>query len=88
MGLNRYAKRRDGNEHPIVQALIAAGCDVIQMDAVDIIVGRAGINYMLEIKQPKRRRQLQPSQIKLRDSWRGQYAIVSSAQEALKVVGL
>ena len=83
-----YARRRDENEAEIVAALQAAGCDVLRGTDIDLLCGHANRNYFLEIKQPNSRRRLRPVQVRLRDSWRGQYAIVTSAEEALKAVGL
>lgn len=88
MSLNRYAKRRDANELPIIAALLQAGVDVIQLDEIEIIAGVGGKNYLLEVKNPERIKRLTKRQTKLRKQWRGQYAIVSTAEEALRVVGL
>lgn len=87
MTLNRYAKRRDSNHAEICAALKRAGCDIIASDTVDLIVGRAGATYCIEIKSHKEA-QLRPIQRWLRESWRGHYAIVTSVDEALKAVGL
>ena len=89
MSRNRYARARDQNEPSIVQALEAAGCDVIRGDDVDLLVGRAGVSYLIEVKRPKRATEsrVQPIQRRLRDQWRGQYAIVTTPEEALRAVG-
>ncbi len=89
-GVTRYARRRDLNEPAIVQGLESAGCDVLQATDVDLIVGRAGRNFLLEVKHPKRASasRIQPVQKRLRESWRGQYAIVTTLDEALKAVEL
>lgn len=86
--MTRYAKRRDENEPEIIDALKAAGCDVLQADDVDLIVGRAGRTFILEIKHPKRASEsrIKPIQRKLRDSWRGQYAIVTTPEQALAAI--
>lgn len=86
--LRRYAKRRDENEPQIIAALRAAGCDVLQADDVDLFVGRAGKNYLIEVKHPNRASEskIKPIQKRLRDSWRGQYAIVTTIEEALKAI--
>jgi hypothetical protein len=85
----RFAKKRDLNEPSIVEALEAIGCDVLRASDVDLIVGRAGINYLLEVKRPKFKSEsrIRPVQKRLRDSWKGQYAIVSTPVEALQAVG-
>ena len=84
MSLNRYAKRRDANEPAIIQALEAIGCTVLRLDHPDMVVGYRGQNYLLECKIAKGA--LKPSQILLRDNWRGQFAIVRSPEEAIKAV--
>jgi hypothetical protein len=85
----RRAAKRDANEPTIVEALEAVGCDVLKATDVDLIVGRAGVNFLLEVKHPKRMSEsnLKPIQKKLRSSWRGQYAIVSTPVEALTAIG-
>lgn len=90
MSRNRYAARRDGNEPQIVAALEAAGCDVLRGQDVDLIAGRAGSSYLLEVKRPGRATEsrIRPIQKRLRESWRGQYAIVTTVDEALRAVGV
>ena len=90
MSQNRYARQRDLNEPEIVKALETAGCQVLKASDVDLIVGMAGRNYLIEVKRPKRASEsrIRPIQRTLRDSWLGQYAIVTTAQEALQAVGL
>ncbi len=92
MTLHRRATRRDANEADIVDALRAAGCNVERLDQpVDLLVGRAGVNYLLEVKDGTRR----PSERKLTDEqeeffkvWRGQVLKVESPEDALRAVGL
>ncbi len=89
MSRNRYARRRDLNEPPIIEALEAAGCDVLQGHDIDLIVGRAGATYLLEVKRPKRATEsrIEPIQKRLREAWRGHYAIVTTPEQALIAVG-
>ena len=85
----RYAARRDANEGEIVKALQAIGCSVLRLDAVDLIVGLRGVNYLLECKDGRKsvgNRPLTAAQKKLRAEWRGQYAVVTTVEEALAVV--
>lgn len=86
----RYARRRDLNEPEIVQALEACACDVLRASDVDLIVGRAGRTFLLEVKRPKRavESRISPIQKRLRSGWRGHYAIVQSVEQALAAVGL
>lgn len=88
MSRNRYAKRRDTNEAEIVAMLERIGCDVIRADDVDLLVGRAGNTYLLEVKRPDRATEsrIRPIQKRLRDGWRGHYAIVTSCEEAMAAV--
>lgn len=88
--MTRYAKRRDQNEGAIREALERAGCDVLQGHDVDLYVGRAGRSYFVEVKRPDRATEsrLRPIQKRLRDNWRGHYAIVTTVDEALAAVGL
>lgn len=89
MGLNRYAKRRDANEPEIVAALERIGCTVVRLDEVDILAGRNGRNVLIECKdgnKPPSARKLTPNQVKLRDHWRGQYDVATTAEEAIAIV--
>ena len=55
----------------------------------DIVAGYAGINTLLEIKdgsKPPSHRRLKPAQVAFRDSWRGQYAVVTTLDEAIQIV--
>ena len=89
MSLSRYAKKRDANESDIVTALELVGCSVLQGDHPDLIVGRAGRSYLLEVKKPGYRdSDLKPSQKLMLATWNGHYAIVTSPNEALKAIGL
>ena len=84
----RRAAKRDANEREIIDALLAAGCDVIQCDEIDLLVGRAGMTFALEVKQPDKRNDLRDTQIRLIRDWRGHYAVVTTPDEALRAVGL
>lgn len=56
MSLARYAKKRDGNEAPIVQALRKAGATVWLLDRpVDLLVGYGGRLTALEVKTDRGR---------------------------------
>ena len=87
--MRRYAARRDANEGKVVAALRAIGCSVIRLDAVDLLVGRAGQNWLIEVKdgsKPPSARKLTPAQKTLRNDWRGQYSVVTSPLEAVELV--
>lgn len=90
----RRAARVDSNHAAIVAALRAAGCSVQSLASVgggvpDLLVGRAGRNYLLEVKdggQPESRRRLTTHEAKWRDGWRGQWAVAHDALAAVDVV--
>ena len=82
-------KRVDANQSEIVTALRQAGCSVQDLHEVghgcgDILVGRNGINYVLEIKAPGGK--LNEREREWHSTWRGQVAVVHSAEEALKII--
>jgi len=84
--------RRDGNEREIIEALKQVGCDVRYLNwPADLLVGNAGRNYLLEVKdpeQPPSKRGLTTVEKEFHDNWRGQVAIVETIEEALEAVGL
>lgn len=92
----RRAARVDANQAEIVDALRAAWCSVVVLSAVgggvwDIVVGRAGINYLLEIKdgsKPPSQRKRTPAQVRLHAEWRGQQAVCKTVEEAFIAVGI
>ena len=85
--MKRQAARRDANETEIVRTLRQIGCTVVRTDEIDLIVGYRGRSILLEVKDGEaKREQLTPNQIALKAGWRGQYDIVTSADEAIAVV--
>ena len=80
--------KRDLTEAAITAALTKAGCDIeyVYRMPYDIIVGRANMTFLLEIKTGKAK--LKPSQELFRASWRGHYAVVRTVDEALEAVGI
>lgn len=80
--------KRDNAEDAICGALTKAGCDIIYAcrQPYDILVGRAGVTYMLEIKSPGGT--LTDAQNAFQRAWRGHWAVVRTAEEALAAVGL
>ena len=87
----KYALRTDSNQAEIVKALEKAGCSVdVIGKPVDLLVGVAGVNYLLEVKdgdKPPSGRKLTKAQIKFKQ-WRGCWSVVKSVDEALIAVGL
>jgi len=90
MSLNRYAKQRDANEQPIVQALRSAGCDVFLQDTpFDLLVWQRRFKrwHVLEVKRPKGKLNLRQRQI-VRQLGDGAVEVVRTPIEALQAVGI
>jgi Holliday junction resolvase len=80
----------DGNQTEVVKNLRKLGCTVASIAPMgkgipDLLVGYAGRSYLLEVKQPGEK--LTDDEAKWHSEWRGQVAIVTTWQEAAKVVG-
>ena len=92
----RRAARTDANQPEIVAALRAAGCSVASAAALgggfpDLVVGRGGRTFLLEVKDPAKdvtHRALTPAQRTWHDSWRGHVVVVETVEQALAAVGL
>lgn len=88
----RYAARVDNNHAKIVNRLKRVpGLSVTDTSRLgsgfpDIVVGFGGKNYLLEIKQPKKRDKLTPDEAKFQEAWRGQYDVVTSADEVIEII--
>lgn len=89
--------RTDRNQAEIAKALRDAGCSVVSLHAVgkgipDLLVGRAGRTYLLEVKAWRNQRGepkgLTHKQVAWHADWRGQVAIVTTSQAALEAVGI
>lgn len=85
-------KRVDGNQAEIVEALRRCGATVQDLHEVgqgcpDILVGRAGKTYLLEIKNGQRGK-LNSREVRWHRMWRGQVAVVRTVDEALRAVGV
>jgi hypothetical protein len=93
MGMPKYAAKVDRNQALIVEVLLRCGCDVQYIrQPTDLLVGRAGKNYLLEIKVPKAKGEhggkLTPEQEEFFAAWRGQATVVETPEDALRAVGL
>ncbi len=83
MSLNRFAKKRDANEAAIISAYRAHGLSVETIDTpCDLIIGWGDVSYLREVKNGKRGR-LTPSQVKFRETWKGNYKIINSVEDAV-----
>jgi hypothetical protein len=91
----RQRARVDGNHAEIVATLRRAGCSVqslamIGAGAPDLLIGIAGANYLVEVKdgrRPPSKRLLTPAEVAWHGAWRGQVAVVATIAEALAVIG-
>jgi predicted transcriptional regulator len=88
------ARRVDENQKAIINALRKIGATVADTSRAghgfpDLVVGRHGMNYLIEIKdgdkQPARRK-LTPAQQIFHETWRGQIITVTSVDEAINAV--
>lgn len=92
----RRAARTDANQTAIVATLRGVGCSVFITSSLgggfgDIVAGRHGVNYLLEIKdgsKPPSARKLTPDEQKFHDEWKGQVCVVATELEALAAVGV
>ena len=86
--MKRNSGKRDLSEAAIAHALTKAGCDIeyAERKPWDLLIGRAGQCYLLEIKGEAGT--LTESQVKFKQKWRGHYAVVRTPTEALKAIGL
>jgi hypothetical protein len=92
----------DGNQAKIVTALRASGCSVEIISSPvgragipDLLVGRKGVNYLLEIKMPNKigtlssKQNLSDSQVRWHLAWKGRTVrIVTTTEEAFEAVGV
>lgn len=84
--------KRDLNHTEIKQALLACGCSVIDLadagnSVPDLLVGRAGRSFLVEVKSPKGKER--PGQHDARLAWRGDgWCVVHTVQDALRAVGI
>lgn len=92
MSLNRYAKKRDASEQPIINALEKVGAQVFQLDyPVDLLIRFRQQWHLLEVKTPHgkagearkdKRQEAQNEFIQTTDT-----PVVTSPSEALRAIG-
>jgi hypothetical protein len=93
-GAVRRAARVDANQTEIVKALQAIGASVAPLSTVgsgmpDLLCGYRGVNLLLEVKDGDKvpsARKLTKDQETWHAAWKGQTAVVYSAEEAINVV--
>lgn len=91
--MKSYAfSRKDKNQGELVTALEKLGCTVMDLSAVgegcpDIVVGYRGMNYLAEIKQPKK--QLSLGQRANAMWWRGgRVYTLRTVQDCIRMLGI
>lgn len=92
----RRAARVDVNQAEIVHALRCVGASVQSLAAVgqgvpDLLVGRRGVNFLLEVKDgdaPMGQQRLTEHQADWHARWSGDVRIVRSVDEALRAIGV
>lgn len=86
MGIRQYKNKRDENEPEIVDLLKKHGFSVLRVDEpVDLIVGRKGVTYLVEVKNgPKA--SLTPPQSRFFETWTGHAAVLHSIPQALDFI--
>lgn len=95
----RRAAHVDANQRDIVIALHRAGCTTQSLAQIgcgcpDVLVGFAGVNILLEIKNPERDtpsqrradRESLEAQAKFREFWKGRVYWARTPEEALQQV--
>jgi hypothetical protein len=85
MAMRIYARRVDANQKRIVEELRSAGFTVEPINGkFDLAIGFAGISLLCEIKNPKGRDRLQPSQEQMYEEWKGSYLIARTTGEIIR----
>jgi len=87
-------RKRDGNHKQLVDQLLGVGYSVLDTadlghGAPDLVIGANGLNLLLEIKnpdQPPSKRKLTPGEQDFRSNWRGQYDVVETLDDVIRVV--
>lgn len=82
-------KRTDANQSEIMDELRKQGFSVWSTSdkgkgGVDVIAGKNGINYMIEIKdgnKPPSQQKLTPAEKKFHENWKGKIHIIKNKNE-------
>jgi hypothetical protein len=82
----RWRNQRDANHLEVYRALQVAGCNPVHGRDADIYASHIdGYGMLVEVKTKKGR--LEPLQEKLAEIFGNRYAVVRSAEEALRALG-
>ncbi len=92
--MGRYSRRVDDNQEAITKAVRQMGVSVwvtssLGDGAPDEVWGFRGKNWLVEIKDGEKyasQRKLTPCEKAFHDRWRGQIAIISNLEEAVKLI--
>lgn len=72
----------DGNQPAIVAVLEAGGCSVVSIGRpLDLLVGKYGRTYLVEVKLPKGK--LRAGQAQFLATWKGHAMVMRSVDDAL-----
>jgi Holliday junction resolvase len=90
------AKRIDENQTQIVEELRKRGFSVAVTSSLgkgfpDIVVGRKNKNFLFELKDNKKttsQKKLTPDEEKFKEGWKGQYNVVETIEEIIKLCQL
>ena len=90
----RRDARTDANQAEVVKALRGIGASVVSLASVgagvpDLMCGFRGVNWLLEVKDGSKspsRRVLTADEKAFMAEWRGQYAVVESASQAVEIL--
>lgn len=90
--MSKWARRADGNQPQIVEALRSIGATVQPLHTVgsgvpDLLVAYANRTMVMEIKdpsKPKADRCLTPAQVKWHAIWIGEKYVVETVEEAIE----
>ena len=86
------AHKVDRNQRDIVAALRGVGATVHVTSGMgkgfpDLVVGFRGVNHLVEVK-PDKKAQLTEDEIEFLDRWRGEVHVITSVEEALRMIGV
>ena len=88
----RRAAKKDANHNDITNLFIKLGYSVLDISQLknccDAIVAKQGRTIAIEIKdgsKPPSARKLSEGERKFRDSWRGEWALIETEEDVLKL---
>lgn len=97
MSKYRQAARTDENQKEIVKQLRSIPGVTVKTGVDDILIGRNGHNYLVELKDPNKVLKkngelkagaLRDSQIKLKSEWAGHYLVAWNIEQILQEIGV